>query len=339
MSSEPIPKSGRASEFSAVPVSQGIGLDRELGRYGSGNGPTIVCVAGLHGNEPSGVAAVERVLASLHRHQPELRGQFVALAGNLPALREGCRFRTSDLNRGWHTKRVADLRDRALAGAALQDEDNEVVELTEALEEAFGVASGSSNGLYVVDLHTTSSVSAPFVTLGDTLRNRAFAQMLPVPFVLGIEEQIDAPMLEYLSERGAVTIGVEAGQHDSAESIDRHEWAVWTILQRLRCLLPSDVPEAVGSVQRLRDSARGLSRTFEVRHRHEVCPGDEFAMRPDYQNFQKVKRGEVVAHDRAGEVTVPEDGFLFLPLYQALGDDGLFIVKLAARRSPAPQSS
>jgi hypothetical protein len=54
-------------------------------------------------------------------------------------------------------------------------------------------------------------------------------------------------------------------------------------------------------------------------------------MRPGYQNFQKVKQGEVVAHDRAGEVTVPEDGFLFLPLYQALGDDGLFIVQPVAR--------
>jgi hypothetical protein len=211
---------------------------------------------------------------------------------------------------------------------ALQNEDNEVVELTEAIENAFLDA---SNGLYVMDLHTTSSVSAPFVTLGDTLRNRAFARILPVPFVLGIEEQVDAPMLEYLSERGAVTMGVEAGQHDSAVSIDRHEWALWAALQRLGCLNPTDVPEAAGSLRRLRESARGLSRAFEVRHRHEVIPGDGFVMRPGYQNFQKVEHGEVVADDRTGEISVPEDGYLFLPLYQAMGDDGLFIVQPVAR--------
>ncbi|MEE9207702.1 MAG: succinylglutamate desuccinylase/aspartoacylase family protein [Gemmatimonadota bacterium] len=328
MNADPMTSSGGPLEFSAVPVPQETELvARELGRYGSGNGPTLVCVAGLHGNEPSGVSAVQRVLSSLRRHQPTFHGRFIALAGNLPALREGRRFLTSDLNRGWHSRRVSRLRERSRAGAAFQNEDNEVVELIEAIEDAFLDA---SHELYVVDLHTTSSVSAPFVTIGDTLRNRAFARILPVPFVLGIEEQINAPMLEYLSERGAVTMGVEAGQHDSALSIDRHEWALWAVLQRLGCLNPAAVPEATGSLRQLRESTRGLSRAFEVTHRHEVIPGDGFVMRPGYRNFQKVRHGEVVADDRTGEISVPEDGYLFLPLYQAMGDDGLFIVQPVA---------
>ncbi|MEN8143658.1 MAG: succinylglutamate desuccinylase/aspartoacylase family protein [Gemmatimonadota bacterium] len=328
MNSDPMTEGGQPRQASAVSVPQDAGPSRELGRYGSGDGPTLVCVAGLHGNEPSGILAVDRVLFLLHRRQPAFRGRFIAFAGNLPALRERRRFLSSDLNRGWHTRRVSGLRERSQAGAALPAEDNEIVELTEAIDETFLDA---ANGLYVVDLHTTSSVSAPFVTLGDTLRNRSFARMLPVPFVLGIEEQVDAPMLEYLSERGAVTMGVEAGQHDSAASVDRHEWALWAVLQRLGCLDLAHVPEASGSVRQLRESTLGLSRVFEVRHRHEVTPNDGFVMRPGYRNFQKVEQGEVVADNRRGEISVPEDGYLFLPLYQAMGDDGLFIVQPVAR--------
>ena len=52
--------------------------------------------------------------------------------------------------------------------------------------------------VFVLDLHTTSASGLPFATVGDTLRNRHFAQSLPVTILLGIEEQLEGTMLEYL---------------------------------------------------------------------------------------------------------------------------------------------
>ena len=51
----------------------------------------VVCVCGIHGNEPAGLRAAERVLADLERRGAALRGDFVAIAGNLGALAAGRR--------------------------------------------------------------------------------------------------------------------------------------------------------------------------------------------------------------------------------------------------------
>ncbi len=103
---------------------------RVIGRYGSGPGPKLISIGGLHGNEPSGVLALQRVLASLQDIAPPFRGEMVALAGNIRALRAGRRFLVRDLNRSWTPRRMA--RARAAPGQAA--EDVEQAELMRALD-------------------------------------------------------------------------------------------------------------------------------------------------------------------------------------------------------------
>lgn len=50
-------------------------------------------------------------------------------------------------------------------------------------------------------------------------------------------------------------------------------------------------------------------------------------MRPGFANFAPVTQGQPLADDSGGEVLSPEDGMIFLPLYQEQGDDGFFIVR------------
>ena len=86
--------------------------DHLLGRFrGSAAGPLLVCIGGIHGNEPAGVAALERVVASLTRERPPFRGELVALRGNLAALELGRRFVDEDLNRIWTLPRIGSLRE------------------------------------------------------------------------------------------------------------------------------------------------------------------------------------------------------------------------------------
>ncbi|MBW3536111.1 MAG: succinylglutamate desuccinylase/aspartoacylase family protein, partial [Gemmatimonadetes bacterium] len=69
-------------------------MKRVLGRVrGAGPGPTLVGVGAIHGNEPAGARALERVLAVLEGRASRLAGDVVALTGNLEALRRGRRFR------------------------------------------------------------------------------------------------------------------------------------------------------------------------------------------------------------------------------------------------------
>ena len=56
-------------------------------------------------------------------------------------------------------------------------------------------------------------------------------------------------------------------------------------------------------------------------------PNDSFKMRPNYQNFQPIKKGETLATDKNGSIQSPEDCLILMPLYQPQGSDGFFLVK------------
>ena len=295
---------------------------RVLGRHsGQVAGPSLIAVTGIHGNEKSGVEGALRVLDRLERLQPQLTGEVVFLAGNLSALQQQSRFIDLDLNRQWTVEKVAALR-AADGGAAGPVEETEQRELLETLDE---LAHGARGQAYFLDLHTSSADGPPFVTIGDTLRNRSFARKFPLPLILGLEEQVDGALLELLNNHGFVTMGVEAGHHEAPESVDRHEAVLWLALVYAGIIRAEDTP----GVDRLRallsGTARGVPSVVEVRYRHAIEDSDAFRMEPGYFNFRPVKRGELLAHDRRGPIRAREPGLILLPLYQGQGDDGFFL--------------
>jgi succinylglutamate desuccinylase len=194
-------------------------------------------------------------------------------------------------------------------------------ELADAISQAFVRARGE---IYVVDLHTISAEGAPFATLGDTLRNRAFALHFPVTILLGIEEQLDGTLLEYVNDLGAVTLGFEAGQHASHSAVENDIALVWVALAASGCLRREDVHDFDQHHARLEGTCGG-TRFVEVRHRHATRPDDGFEMEAGFENFQLVRRGQVLARDREGLITARRSGMIIMPRYQTLGDDGFFL--------------
>ncbi len=297
--------------------------ERALGRVqGALPGPTLICVAGLHGNELAGVHGVRRVIPRLAARAPEMRGAFVALAGNLAALSEGRRFVDRDLNRAWTDERILQLREAGSVGELA--EDLEQLALLRAIEEVVRARSGT---VYVLDLHTTSGPGGIFSAFTDSLPQRAFAAHFPVPMIFGLEEQVDGTLLNLLSEQGFVSITVETGQHDEPAAVDRAEAAVWIAVEASGLLPGRLVPEATDARKRLRRDAGHLPRALEMRYRHPLEDGDGFAMDPGYSNFQPVGRGQVIARDARGEIRVEEGALLLMPLYQEQGEDGFFLVR------------
>ena len=120
-------------------------------RRGSESGPLVVCVAGIHGNEPAGIHACRRVSESLEQTPTNFKGEWLALAGNLVALRRNRRFMDEDLNRIWSAERIQDrrsgLRRHATAESLEQDEIMFEVESSLARNPAVGLFSGHAYDL------------------------------------------------------------------------------------------------------------------------------------------------------------------------------------------------
>ncbi len=299
-------------------------FQREIGSYTSGKpGPTFICMGGLHGNEPAGIYAVERVLASMEQQKLPLKGVFHGLAGNVPALREGVRFLENDINRIWFPKRILALKDGSI-GRRTTAEEEELLRILEKLEELFSAAQGE---VIFFDLHTSSADGEPFAFIGDTIRNRKLAFKLPLPVILGLEEQLDGGLNEYLGDRGCLTVGIEGGQHGKDSSVDQIEAAIWVLLIAAGMLADSNVPGIDQSRQMLRRAARGVPHILEIRYRHAIENRSRFEMNPGYFNFRTIRKDEVLAHDNGESIRSPENGRILLPLYQALGNDGFFVAR------------
>ena len=299
-------------------------FQREIGRYfGKQPGPLVICIGGIHGNEPAGALALEIVLKKLRDTAPPFTGTLIALAGNVKALTESVRYLRQDLNRMWSPEQVNWLNAQPpnQVATAEEAEQRELLEIIEtALEHHRGEA-------VFLDLHTTSSEGSPFAIISDTLTNRRLALELEVPIILGLEENLDGTILNYINELGHTAIGFEAGQHRSPSSLLNHEAAVWITLAAAGCIKPYYIHEFFDLRQHLKRSVGDIPRVLELRYRHGIREADEFVMRPGFSNFTPVLKGQSLASDRKGSVTSPEDALLFMPLYQSQGEDGFFLVR------------
>jgi succinylglutamate desuccinylase len=279
----------------------------------------LICVVGLHGNEPAGVFAVRQLLESLESEALPIKGQLLVLAGNRTALRLGQRFIDADLNRLWSEENVQRLRDQ---GEGENTEERELLELDLELQQAVA----TDQPVYFLDLHSTSGASPSFVVLEDCLRNRAFALSFQAPLVLGIEEELDGTLYHYLSSRGITGITLETGSHEDPETVERAKAALWIALATTG-LIEGDDARAEAGRELLHQDKGHLPDVVEVHYRHALEPTSQFAMKPGYAGFQAVSAGEQLATDGGRPIRASDAGYLLMPLYQPLGDDGFFLAR------------
>ena len=310
-----------AEEHRVKPITyQTISTERWIGKIDiSIDLPTIVFFAALHGNELTGVSAMERVLKTISDRKIHLKGNLLAVKGNLKAIAKVQRFIDYDLNRLWTADYIA-------AADEGKNTLSELEELKELLLLAELLIKRAKNEVCFVDLHTTSSKSSPFLVLDDTLRNRALARSIPATIVLGLAEKIEGTMTSYLAEFGPRTLVFESGQHESLSSINLHEAAIWLLLDQMN-IIESDVFDKQACYDMIQSASKGNPKVVETIDRFGIEEGDDFKMEEGFTNFQWIKEGEFLAMYNGKKVVAEHDGLIFMPLYQKQGNDGYFITK------------
>lgn len=296
-----------------------ISANRIIGKLeGDPKGPTIVFFAGIHGNETSGVFALESFFKK--KSNIPINGTVYGISGNLKALETDKRFIDEDLNRLWVHEKLKSIKTKT----DLNIEELESKELYGLLKE---IIETHSPPFYFIDFHTTSSKTLPFITINDALINRKFSQLFPVPIVLGIEEYLDGPLLSYINKLGYVSLGFESGQHDEVMAVDNDIAFIYLSLVFANILNKTDVNDFDIHYNTLKKSSHYISTIFEVIHLHKIRKDETFKMLNGFESFQKIKKGKTIALSDNNKVLSKHNAQIFMPLYQNQGKDGFFIIR------------
>jgi succinylglutamate desuccinylase len=302
---------------------------RIIGQFtGDATGPSLICIGGMHGNEPAGIAAIEEVLRLLETEKRDnpgfiYQGSFLGIRGNLEALRQKKRFIDRDLNRMLSIEEINQIKGQP--PALLLQEEKECLELLDLI--ASSIQEYQPPLTLILDLHTTTASGGIFSIAAEDEMSLTLAKGLHIPVILGIASGLKGTTIDYFNrpEEQRYCVVLEAGQHDDPQSVDRTVSAIINCMRALHSVDPKHVDHRHdGLLMRLGENLPKVTRLI---YHYKIQPEERFIMKEGYQNFDIIKRGDQLATNQYGPVLSTHDGLILMPKYQLLGDDGFFIVE------------
>lgn len=298
-------------------------MNRIIGKIkGKQNGPLVLLIGGIHGNEQESLEALDRVFQRIAEDAMTVYGEIIAIRGNQRAIAKGERYLDYDLNRSFTVSHLEYLRSAKarLNGA----EDYEALELLRLIDE---FAQQNNPTKILVDLHTTSAARGNFVIVPEYYASHPLVESLKLPVIINLESFLKGTLSMHACDEGFLGMAFEGGQIGSREAVDLHEAGIWILLHESGAVQGLSDAYIAQCHETLGKYSRDLPRKVKVNSMHMVHEGSEFNMKPGYFNFKPVNRGEALAHDKNGEIVAPRDGMIFMPLYQKQGNDGFFIIE------------
>lgn len=292
-------------------------ISRIIGEYDSGQtGPLLFVTAGVHGNEPSGVIALQKIFKILNEEQPDIMGKIVGITGNKEALLKNVRYIDEDLNRTWTVENIA-------SGKENTHEKQEMFEIIDVIKN---YSEENHTKRFFLDCHTTSAASEPYISVQVVNDNDDWAHKFPTYIIRGFSDIVNGCIDHYESRIGITGFTFEGGQHESKKSELNHEGMIWLALN-YACQLDLNRLKHYPYTAKMLEEKRKDRKTFEIEYRHGIEESDDFRMEPNFANFQKIKKGELIAHQNGEPIYSDWDAYIFMPLYQSQGNDGFFVVK------------
>ena len=312
-------------------IESNISAERLIGIHeGEFEGPLLITIGGIHGNEPAGIFAIEELLEMI-RLEPQKNSRFqfsgnlVGLRGNLQALKNQERYLDGDLNRRFTNEKVQQIL--RVDKSELKDEDFEMREIIDAVHYYVGYYKPKK--LVILDLHTTSSEGGIFSITSEEAASEKIALGMYAPVVRGILKGINGSTIHYFNTKNigvdTSTVVFEGGQHENPMAVKYTISGIINCLRSIGCVQPVDVEARHDNM--LKDRCVGFPKMTKLIYKHGIKPEDHFKMKSGYVSFQEVSKGEVLATDIQGDVHCPYDGRILMPLYQKQGQEGFFLVK------------
>lgn len=287
---------------------------RIIGNISGGDNQTLlVCIGGLHGNERAGYDALEYLSSHLDKHL--FSGHFVAIGGNLQALKEKKRYLETDLNRIWLNDLIQNIPP--------DSEISEYEELRQLIEILRVIPHDTYKRRILIDLHTTSAPNGAFIVRTTTTDDK-LATLLEIPIILGLDKKLQGTAMTFMEQWNYETFAFEGGTIGQENSINNLVIGIWRIMQNLH-MTSQPVPNLEHTLGKTLKN--GVPNHLTCEYIHKIPQNSSFKMLDGFENFDSIKEGQLLAHQDEQEIRSLCDGYILMPLYQEEGDDGFFIVK------------
>ena len=252
----------------------------------------------------------------------------------MKAAKKGVRYLDKDLNRSWLSgpiKRIMATED----WEALDAEDQEIKANLEVIEDY--VTRDHPDRVMLLDLHTPTAHGGIFSIPATNEESRRVALCMHAPVIHGFLKGLKGTSLHYFSKENfsldVNAVCFEAGQHEHEDSYKHAVSAIIECYKAIGGFYAKDIESKHD--QLLQSRSEGLPLEADLVYVHDVAPEDEFRMTDAkvYNNFEPIKKGEILAYDRNGPIASPCAGLILMPLYQPQGSDGFFIIQERTPRS------
>ena len=270
---------------------------------GDAPGPHLLCLGGVHGNEPCGVVALRRITDRLSGGGNRLKaGRLTVIpCCNEMACAKDVIYIDQNLNR---CVRKYD--------APRNNEQKAAHELTSFIDQCD----------IMIDLHSTTAPTVPFGFLDtDSPAGRDLARAVGLGKILIgwpalYPDDKDPTTQTYAEAAGKLALTIECGQHADAAAPDRAEYYVLNALSFLGMTAgPAPLPSVSPAYLR-------MTGVFYQK--------DQLSFVKSWQNFMPVKSGDpIAANDKGGLIAAPYDGEIIMPRAVAKDGEELFYMATA----------
>jgi uncharacterized protein len=252
------------------------------------DGPSLVFFSGIHGNEVSGVHAIEKLLFDLFGGARILkRGTLTLVRANEQALAAEQRYLKLNMNRLFREAYEDGINRNCYEFLRTQ-------QLKPLLQ----------NCDYFLDFHSAPSAQEPFLVAEreavDFYSKLGIGQIITgwSKFSAG---PIGGDAENFAGSHGAVAATLESGSHFEKSAIDVSCRTAVTMLGQLGMIKPA--PLEPGIKPTIVDMYAVVTKQFpDFRYAGEVT------------NFQPISKGATYAYENGGPLTVAEDSYLLIPM-------------------------
>jgi succinylglutamate desuccinylase len=269
-------------------IARDTSIDSVVRVTADADGPRVVFFSGIHGNEVSGVHAVEKLLFDFFGGSKFLkRGSLSLVRANEQGLAVEKRYITLNMNRLFRKEYGARL-DRSCY------EFLRTQQLKPLLESCD----------YFLDFHSAPFAQKPFL-VAEQKAVSFFSELGIAQIITGWSKfsagSIGGDAENYAGSHGALAATLESGSHFDKSAIDISCSTATSMLQRLEMIerteeWPVTEPMVV-------DMYAVVTKDFA-----------DFRYDGEATNFQLIKSGEVYAYQNGRPLTVTEDSYLLIPM-------------------------